>query len=101
MITLTVTSGGCAIQKPFEYYRDPEIMGVLPLQGPRYGSFQLTVNLSAAINILTDDWVSLSLSEHRLKALQGAKPFPDGIRYPHIIRIEAPSSRPYSTGMED
>ena len=54
---LTAFSGGCAIERSFEYYNDPEIMGVFPLQGPRYGSFQLTVNLGASMDFATVDWV--------------------------------------------
>lgn len=56
-VALTVTSGGCALQRNFEYYKDPEIMGVFPLQGPRYGSFQLTVNLAASMDFASVDWV--------------------------------------------
>ena len=54
---LTVSSGGCALQQPFEFYADPEIMGVSPLQGPRYGSFQLTVDLGSSMDFATVDWV--------------------------------------------
>ena len=58
-VALTVASGGCALQRTFEYYRDPEIMGVFPLQGPRYGSFQLTVNLGASMDFASVDWVGI------------------------------------------
>ena len=58
-VALTVASGGCALQKTFEYYRDPEITGLFPLQGPRYGSFQLTVNLGASMDFASVDWVAI------------------------------------------
>ena len=67
-VALTVASGGCALQRTFEYYRDPEIMGVFPLQGPRYGSFQLTVNLGASMDFASVDWVRV-LCVHHLSLL--------------------------------
>ena len=57
-VTLSVVSGGCAIQRPFEYYNEPEILGVFPRRGPRYGSFQLTVDLGGSLDFATMDWVS-------------------------------------------
>ena len=51
-LTLTVAAGSCSVDVPFEYYLEPQVTSVHPLQGPRYGSFQLTVNLGASLEEL-------------------------------------------------
>ena len=51
-LTLTVATGSCSVDVPFEYYLEPQVTSVHPLQGPRYGSFQLTVNLGASLEEL-------------------------------------------------
>jgi len=56
-VSLTVTTGGCVAVQPFEYYSEPLITGVYPLSGPRYGSFQLTVNLEATLDLSVADQV--------------------------------------------
>lgn len=54
---LSVASSDCTLQTPFEYYVEPEIMGVFPRQGPRYGSFQLMVDLGAKADLASLNWV--------------------------------------------
>ena len=59
-LSLIVTSGDCSLQETFQYYSDPQIVGVSPLQGPRYGSFAFTVSLGYSLSSLgADGMVSL------------------------------------------
>lgn len=51
-VSLSATSGGCMIESPFEFYTEPQVTGVHPLRGPRYGSFLLQVNLGASLDDL-------------------------------------------------
>ena len=55
LISLTVFTGLCATKVPFQFYSEPKVFGVSPLQGPRYGSFEVIVNLGYSLSGLTED----------------------------------------------
>lgn len=49
-VNLVVSVGGCAAADTFQFYSEPLIVGVTPLQGPRYGSFAFKVNLGNSLH---------------------------------------------------
>lgn len=55
LISLLVSSGNCATRLPFQLYSEPKVLGVSPLQGPRYGSFDLRVNLAYSLSSFPQD----------------------------------------------
>lgn len=55
LISLTVSAGMCAMEMPFQFYSEPQVVGVSPSSGPRYGSFEVTVNLGYSLSNFAED----------------------------------------------
>lgn len=50
----TTASNGCLDGVEFAYYLEPQVMHVAPITGPRYGSFDLRVQLDASVASFAD-----------------------------------------------
>ena len=48
---MTVSWGSCQQNFTFTYYVNPIVSSVSPSQGPRYGSFDLTLNLEENLTL--------------------------------------------------
>ena len=57
--TATSTSSDCVAGVDFAYYLDPQVSQVAPLTGPRYGSFDLRVQLDQSVASFADTVSSL------------------------------------------
>ena len=62
----TSASSGCLEGVEFAYYLEPQVMHVAPITGPRYGSFDLRVQLEESVASFAD---AVSAAEHDQVAL--------------------------------
>lgn len=53
-LTATTASSDCMAGADFAYYLDPQVSQVAPLTGPRYGSFDLRVQLDQSVASFAD-----------------------------------------------
>ena len=56
-VNFSATTSGCDIltAMEFAYYLDPQVSQVAPLSGPRYGSFELRVQLEESVCSFADE----------------------------------------------
>lgn len=56
-VNFSATAGGsdCFTEVEFAYYLDPQVSQVAPLSGPRYGSFELRVQLEESVCSFADE----------------------------------------------
>lgn len=51
----TISNSDCLFGVDFAYYLDPQVSQVAPLTGPRYGSFELRVQLEETVCSFADE----------------------------------------------
>ena len=65
----TTASSGCLDGVKFAYYLEPQVMHVAPITGPRYGSFDLRVQLEESVASFADAVRVLGSGKTRMPAL--------------------------------